>query len=183
MQVQMTQADRPLTGSSVDISPYGMRVRLHLRKVLAPKEDVSLQVIDHGRPYLMDGIVCWYKRDVVDNSRYVGLRFKNLNYQFCRDILNLQAGGLELPYRCYYDSKESFMKEYLQNIIFGGLLMKTKGSLPPLFSRVHVELAIPEKEDPFKVEGEVVAHVPGGFGLNLIDLDHYKVSLNAWMNT
>ncbi len=183
LQVQMHQQNSPISGSSVDVSPYGMRVRLHLRKILAPAQKVELKVVSHGHPYAMNGVVRWYKRDVVDNTRYVGLAFTSLNPQFCEDILKKTVGSKDLPFRCYYASQEAFFKEYLENIVYGGLFMKTETPQPPLYSQVNVELVVPEKERPFQVEGEVVAHVPGGFGLKLLEMSHCRQKLNAWMNT
>jgi len=183
LQVKMKGDDAPIAGSSVDVSPYGMRVRLHLRKVLAPAQEVELKVVCHGQPYTMKGVVRWYKRDVVDNTRYVGLAFTSLNPQFCEDILKMTVGSTDLPFRCFYNSQESFFQEYLGNIVYGGLFMKTEAFQPPLYSHVYVELIVQEKTLPFRVEGEVVAHVPGGFGLKLLEMTHCRQRLNAWMNT
>ncbi len=182
LQVEMSDAISSMPGSSVDVSPNGMRVRLHQNRRLSPNQPISLLVTDHGKPYRLDGRVCWYQRRIIDNSRYVGVRFDRTNPYFCRDVLRLEIGGSGLPYQYEFKDYQIFLDEYLNHIIFGDLFIRHNGRPPRLGREFHVELNVREKNRPFKLCGEVVHHGSEGFTLKLKDFEQAKQRLNDWMH-
>jgi hypothetical protein len=180
LKVRLQLENKPVSGSTVDISPMGLRLRLHQRKVLPRAHRLQLEVIDHGRPYHLNGQVAWYRHDFIDNARYIGVALDGPHPEFCSEVLKQDVGGRDLPYQCTYENREQFLADFRENIRHGGLFIDTRAASPPLYERVWVRLAIAKHHEPFLLEGEVVAHTPAGFGLRILDKVKLK-TLENWV--
>jgi len=181
LQVQVADAHETVPGSTVDISPRGMRLRIPNSRALSADQPIKVMVTEEGRPYHLNGWVRWSSLREVDDSRFVGVSFDRTNPFFCRDILKLEVGARELPFQYDFVSKQAFLREYMHNIIFGQLFIEHLGRPPRLGRQLFIELRAPVAESAILLHGSVCEHLTAGFKLKLEDFDQDKSRLNDWM--
>ena len=175
------QADQiAIKASTVDISPMGMRLRLLFTKALKPAQPLKIDVMEQGRPYHMLGKVAWYKWDYIENARFAGVSLDGPHLQFCNEVLHCEIGGESLPFRRHYERPQQFQQDFSENLSMGGLFIDTPATAPDLYERVWVQLTYADHQEPFLLEGEVVAQTPKGFGLRLLNFKRRLHDLKEW---
>ena len=181
MQVKVKVDVGDIPGSSVDVSPTGMCVRLHNRKPIPPRSLVHLDVKDHGKQYDFDAVVRWFRHDPVGKTRHVGLCFSKTPLRFCEEVLLVSMGSEDHPLQSFFPSRDAFIQEYTENIQYGGLFLKSDAQ-PDIYSKVHIALVVGEETSPFNLKAEVVAHIGDGIGLKLEDEVGCRRKIEAWLN-
>ncbi len=185
ISVQLTIGEASLSGRSLDICPYGLKVRLNVSVALCRNAAIRLTLQDGERTYHSSGVVRWHAFDLVTKRGFLGIAFDRVDPEMCRDLLGLIPGQEACPYQCKYSDSDSFLREYTGNMCQGGLFLGNEqlvGLVPALHSKIHVCLRLPDKKAPLRLEGEVVAVMNGGVGLKLASLPS-KPDVERWMRS
>lgn len=71
------------------------------------------------------------------------------------------VGRIPIELRVEYRRMNAFFSDYTRNISKGGTFVKT-GKPLPIGTHFRFQLAVPDREQPFQLEGEVVWQQNGG---------------------
>ena len=86
-------------------------------------------------------------------------------------IENRQHGRAPIELKVDYRKLNSFFADYTKNISKGGTYIKTRKSLP-IGTRFIFRLAVPDRDPPFELNGEVVRFAAGneepGMGIRFV---------------
>lgn len=167
MRVAIEADQRTIYGNTENVSPHGMRIVLHNKRVINPGKHVSVKVSKVGKHYQLSGEVRWFRFEILKNI--MGLQFEEINDEFCTEILGVAPlGSQEHPYQKAFPDSVALENEYQSNLKFGGLFVPYKGQPPPLNQNVWVEMKLADQS--FAANARVVIHQEGGFGVMFTDL-------------
>ncbi|MCB1042331.1 MAG: PilZ domain-containing protein [Acidobacteria bacterium] len=179
MRVALDSGHGPIYGNTENVSPHGMRVVLHNKRVINPGQHVGVTVTRQGKQYELSGQVRWFRFEILNNI--LGLQFDEINQSFCSDILGMAPlGSQEQPFTKKFEGKETLKNEYDTNMKFGGLFIPFEGELPPLNQNVWVSIKMGQSNEQFM--GRVVIHQLGGFGIMFASPDDVAGRISKLIN-
>jgi len=170
LRVSIDAGRGPIYGSTINVSPEGMGITLKNKRAFQIGQAVKLKVSKNRKDYHFSGKIAWFRQEILSNT--MGIKLSEINPDFCKDILGIDVvvvGGQDRPYKKVYKDKAAFLDDYNEHLKFGGLFISCENGMPELNSLIWIELTPPTASSSCLIQGRVVIHQPGGFGVMIQD--------------
>ena len=158
IRIDVTSQEGHAAGSTVNISPGGLGLRVHGKKTFEMGEKVLLEAKSHGKIYQMEGLVKWVEPGEPASTLGVQLNFDGSG--FLHEALS-DTGELVEPesslLRVIYLSMENLLEDWKEDVRFGRVKVNLLPPHPERDTSVMVHFSLEDRKWEVMAKGLVTS--------------------------